>query len=106
MESFAQGFFGRNADKQYSLELEIESSGLYTSEGGYEVTARLMALTGADPVNSCPNYVADYTRAAKYGAIFTASAYADAASRLSPYVSGYNLTTTDIGAMINMCACE
>ena len=105
MESFAQGFFGRNAEKQYSLELEIESSGLYTSEGALCVTNTIL-LTSVDPVNSCPNYVADYTRAAKYGAIFTASAYADAASRLSPYVSGYNLTTTDIGAMINMCACE
>ena len=33
MEAFAQGFFGRNSELQYNLELEIESAGVNSTEG-------------------------------------------------------------------------
>ena len=55
MESFAQGFFGRNAESQYSLELEVEGS-LNATSGELEplLADHPRLIRGSNQLRSAP----------------------------------------------------
>lgn len=92
METFAQGFFGRKSEEQYSLLLEIEGKGFNNTEG---------------PYGSCQQAQQDYSGGLAARDLWTDVAFAKTAKRLQPYIKGgYQLTPADANAMVTICAYE
>jgi hypothetical protein len=111
LSDFAAGFFGIPYEGQFNLELMIESPKFNNTGGGYR-DAKKGNMSMADgtitaPYDACTNAnkaVGSIGSAASDK--YTASAFADTVERLKPMMPGFNLTVTDVLAMLDLCAYE
>lgn len=91
-QNFAAGFFGIPVEDQYNLEVMIEAPGFNCTLAPWQV-CKAENHTGNTQLPS---------KLAQWDSVFLA----DAHSRLSEQISGYDLTFRDTALMMEMCAYE
>lgn len=84
-------FEKRPAGSQYSLEIEIEATGIHASES---------------PLGTCPNYNPILANLSGPANAYAATAFSGTVQRLAPLIQGLNVTTTTVLAMLDLCSCK
>ncbi|KAI5478729.1 hypothetical protein MNV49_004654 [Pseudohyphozyma bogoriensis] len=91
--NFMAGFFGvPEYSTSAALEIEVEALGYNASGAPYEACPNANKAYGSVGTTAATNY--------------TNTAYLSAVERLQSFVTGFNVTTTDVGAMLQLCAYE